>query len=70
MRHAQYKRARKEYVVLKSVEYDGFRFGAAFSDMSIQLKSAMSEHDPDKYINTIKGFLKGASQYGAYFIES
>lgn len=60
----------KVYVVLKSVEYDGFRFGAAFSDMSIQLKSAMSEHDPDKYINTIKGFLKGASQYGAYFIES
>ncbi len=60
----------KVYVILKSVEYDGFRFGAAFSDMSVQLKSAMREHDPDKYINTIKGFLKGASQYGAYFIES
>lgn len=60
----------KVYVILKSVEYDGFRFGAAFSDMSIQLKSAIREHDPDKYINTIKGFLKGASQYGAYFIES
>ena len=23
-------------IILKSVEYDGFRFGAAFSDMSIQ----------------------------------
>lgn len=60
----------KVYVILKSAEYDGFQFGAAFFDMSIQLKSAIKEHNPDKYINTIKEFLKGASQYGAYFVES
>ncbi len=60
----------KVYIILKSVKYDGFQFGAAFFDMSNQLKSAIREHDPDKYINTIEEFVKGASRYGAYFVES
>mgnify|MGYP001026331019 CR=1 FL=1 len=60
----------KVYAILKSAEYDGFRFGAAFFDMSIQLKAAVKDQEPDRYINIIKNFLKGASQYGAYFVES
>jgi len=57
------------YAVLRSAEYDGFRFGMAFSDVSDELRVAMEDQDLARYIGLIKKFLEGAEQYGAYFIE-
>lgn len=59
----------KVYMLVKTSDYDGFRFLQAYNAARLKLKEAVSASDIEKYIAVMEEFLKGAVEYGAKFIE-
>lgn len=57
------------YMLLKTDEYDGFRFLQAYHSALQQIESAIKESDMKKYTEIMENFLEGAGKYGAQFIK-
>lgn len=57
------------YMLMKTNDYDGFRFLQAYNEVLQQLKEAVKESNVRKYIEIMESFLEGAGKYGAQFIQ-
>ena len=57
------------YAILKSDQYDGFRFGMKYLGILDRLEDAQKSNDMDGYIRIIIDMLKEASDCGLEFIE-
>ena len=57
------------YAVLKSSQYDGFKFGMKYRKITDKLEEVIKRQDIDGYISMIRGLLMEASDYGLEFIE-